>query len=146
MDTYETLNGVLVNLFRDVMNLEENAIITSEYSDITNNDMHVIEAIGLERESNMSSVAKKLNITVGSLTTAVNHLVKKQYVERSRSEEDRRVVLVKLTEKGVDAYRHHEEYHRQMTEAVLEKLDEKDIPVLMKMLDALDEFFKGYGK
>ena len=47
MDTYETLNGVLVNLFRDVMNLEENAIITSEYSDITNNDMHVIEAVGL---------------------------------------------------------------------------------------------------
>ena len=45
-----------------------------------------------------------------------------------------------------DAYRHHEEYHRQMTEAVLEKLDEKDIPVLMKMLDALDDFFKGYGK
>lgn len=94
----------------------------------------------------MSYVAKKLNITMGSLTTAVNHLVKKMYVERNRSEEDRRVVLVKLTEKGVAAFRHHEEYHHQMTEAVLEKLDKADMPVLMKVLDALNEFFRGYGK
>ena len=43
----------------------------------------------------MSSIARKLNITVGSLTTAMNSLVNKRYVERHRSEEDRRVVLVK---------------------------------------------------
>ena len=46
MDTYAALNDVLVNLFRDIMELEEQAIITQEYQDITNNDMHVIEAIG----------------------------------------------------------------------------------------------------
>mgnify|MGYP000792288651 CR=1 FL=1 len=42
MDTYAALNDVLVNLFRDIMELEEQAIITQEYQDITNNDMHVI--------------------------------------------------------------------------------------------------------
>ena len=146
MNINHVLNEVLVRLFRNINVIEERAICTGDYKDVTANDMHVIEAIGLEEGRNMSYVAKKLNITMGSLTTAVNHLVKKMYVERNRSEEDRRVVLVKLTDKGVDAYRHHEEYHRQMTEAVLEKLDEKDIPVLMKMLDALDDFFKGYGK
>ena len=145
-DIYRKINYILVQLVNEIWELEEKAIITDRFRDLTNNDMHVIEAIGLAEKNNMSSVAKKLNITVGSLTTSVNHLVKKQYVERSRSEEDRRVVFVKLTEKGVDAYRHHEEYHRRMTEAVLEKLDEEDIPVLMKMLDALDDFFKGYGK
>ena len=84
MDTYETLNGVLVNLFRDVMNLEENAIITSEYSDITNNDMHVIEAVGLGEPKNMSAIAKLLSVTVGTLTIAMNSLVKKGYVNRER--------------------------------------------------------------
>lgn len=145
-DAYRKINYILVRLVNEIWELEAKAIITDEFKDLTNNDMHVIEAIGLSEDKNMSSVAKKLNITVGSLTTAVNHLVKKQYVERSRSEEDRRVVLVKLTEKGLKAYRHHEEYHRQMTEAVLEKLDEKDLPVLMKVLDAVNDFFKGYGK
>lgn len=145
-DAYKKINDVLVRLVNEIWELEAKAIITDEFKDITNNDMHVIEAIGLEEGSNMSSVAKKLNITVGSLTTAINHLVKKQYVDRSRSEEDRRVVLIRLTEKGIAAFEHHAEYHRQMTEAVLEKLEAEDMPVLMKVLDALNEFFRGYGK
>lgn len=145
-DAYKKINDILVRLVNEIWELEAKAIITDEFKDITNNDMHVIEAIGLEGGRNMSSVSKRLNITMGSLTTAVNHLVKKQYVDRSRSEEDRRVVLIRLTEKGIAAFKHHAEYHRQMTEAVLEKLDEEDMPVLMKVLDALNEFFRGYGK
>lgn len=94
----------------------------------------------------MSSIARKLNITVGSLTTAMNGLVNKKYVERHRSEEDRRVVYVKLTQKGIRAYKHHEDYHRQMTQAVMDKLDEKEMPVLLKTLDALSEFFTGYSR
>lgn len=145
-EAYRKINNILVKLVNEIWELEAKAIVTGEFRDITNNDMHVIEAIGTTVGNNMSSVAKRLNITMGSLTTAVNHLVEKQYVERNRSEEDRRVVFVKLTEKGAAAYRHHEEYHRQMTEAVLAKLDDSDMPVLMKVLDALNEFFKGYGK
>ena len=76
----------------------------------------------------------------------MNSLVNKKYVERRRSEEDRRVVFVKLTDRGVKAYRHHEDYHRQMTRAILDKLDEAEIPVLVKTLDALSEFFTGYSK
>lgn len=54
MDTYATLNDALVKLFRDVMDLEEQAIITQEFQDITNNDVHVIQAIGTGEPKNMS--------------------------------------------------------------------------------------------
>ena len=74
------------------------------------------------------------------------NLVNKNYVERSRSKEDRRVVYVRLTEKGNNAYHHHEDYHRQMTHAIIDKLDKEELPVLMKTLDALTEFFTGYSK
>ena len=141
-----TINHVLVKLINEIWELEEKAIITDEFKDITNNDMHVIEAIGLGEGRNMSSIARQLNITVGSLTTAMNSLVNKKYVERHRSEEDRRVVFVKLTSKGIKAYHHHEDYHRQMTQAILDKLDEKELPVLMKTLDALSDFFAGYSE
>ena len=103
--------------------------------------MHVIEAVGLGEGKNMSSIARELKITVGSLTTAMNSLVKKQYVERRRSKEDRRVVFVRLTEKGRKAYLHHEEYHRQMVQAILDRLDEGELAVLLKTLDALTGFF-----
>ena len=145
-DAYKLINNTLVNLINEIWELEEKAIITEEFKDLTNNDMHVIEAIGLGDGRNMSSIAKKLKITVGSLTTAMNSLVNKKYVERHRSEADRRVIYVKLTEKGVRAYHHHEDYHRQMTQAILDKLDEKELPVLVKTLDVLTEFFTGYSK
>ena len=46
MDSYATLNEILVKLFNDIMQIEEKAIITEEFKDISNNDMHIIEAIG----------------------------------------------------------------------------------------------------
>lgn len=146
VDAFTTINNVLVELINEIWELEEKAIITDAFKDLTNNDMHVIEAIGLGTSSNMSAIAKKLNITVGSLTTAMNSLVNKKYVVRKRSEEDRRVVYVMLTEKGKAAYKHHEDYHRQMTKAILDKLSEEEIPVLVKTLDALTDFFSGYIK
>ena len=76
----------------------------------------------------------------------MNGLVNKKYVIRERSEEDRRVVNIWLTEKGEKAYHHHAEFHRQMTNAVIEKLDENEIPVLLKTLNGLDEFFRSYSK
>lgn len=144
MNAYETINDILVHLFNEIWELEEEAIITEEYKDITNNDMHIIEAVGLGEESTMSVVAKKLGITAGSLTTAVNSLVNKKYLLRIRSEEDRRVVYVRLTDKGKKAYRHHERFHHEMTNAVIEKLDEEEIPILLKTLEGLAEFFRGY--
>ena len=151
-DAYKMINQTLVSLINEIWELEEKAIITDEFKDLTNNDMHVIEAVGLGDGNNMSSIARKLNITVGSLVTvgtltiAINNLVKKAYVKRVRSEKDRRVVLISLTEKGVKAYHHHEDYHRQMTQAILDKLDDTELPVLVKTLDALSEFFTGYSE
>lgn len=144
MDTYKAINDILVHLFNEIWELEEKAIITEEYKDITNNDMHIIEAIGLGEGNNMSMIAKKLNITVGSLTTSMNSLVKKKYTERIRSEEDRRVVYIRLTEKGIKAYHHHEEFHKKMTDAVVKALDQEEVPVLVKTLNSLAEFFRSY--
>ena len=144
MSAYETINDILVHLFNEIWELEEKAIITKEFEDITNNDMHVIEAIGLGEGNNMSTIARKLNVTVGTLTTAMNSLVNKKYVVRRRSEKDRRVVYVSLTEKGEKAYRHQEVFHHQMTQAVLDNLGEEELPVLMKTLEGLSEFFRSY--
>ena len=139
------INDVLVNLFNEIMDIEQKSIITEEFKDITNNDMHVIEAVGLEG-NNMSAIARKLNITMGSLSTAMNSLVKKHYAERNRSEADRRVVNIRLTAKGRKAYAYHQEFHDRMTDAVLAHLSEEQVKVLAQALENLTDFFKSYGK
>jgi DNA-binding MarR family transcriptional regulator len=120
VDNYETFNEVLVRLFRDIMDIEQKAIITPEFRNITNNDMHVIEAIGIGAPKNMSAIARELSVTVGTLTIAMNSLVKKGYVVRARGKEDRRIVYISLSDKGRRAYEHHAEFHRQMIDSIKE--------------------------
>lgn len=138
---YDMFNEILVKLFRDIMDIEAKAVITEEFKDITNNDMHVIEAIGVDDKKNMSMVAKELAVTIGTLTIAINSLVKKGYVERVRSEKDRRVVYISLTDKGERAYRHHEEFHKRMIMATINGLSEEETGVLVKALSNLSQFF-----
>ena len=129
MENYNTINEVLVKLFNEIMDIEEKAIITEEFKDISNNDMHIIEAIGKKQSKNMSTVAKTLSVTVGTLTIAITNLVKKGYVNRARSEEDRRVVLISLSKKGERAYDHHEKFHDEMIQATLSGLDQEQTKI-----------------
>lgn len=144
VNSFDMFHEILVKLFRDIMEIEGKAIITEDFRDISNNDMHIIEAIGIREKKNMSMVAKSMSVTVGTLTIAINSLVKKGYVERVRGEEDRRVVFISLTPKGEKAYRHHEEFHRQMIAATIEGLSEEETKVLVKALSNLNQFFRDY--
>ena len=146
MDSYDTFNHILVSLFNEIMDIEEKAIITESFQDITNNDMHVIEAIGIGTPKNMSAIAKQLHVWTGTLTISMNSLVKKGYVKRERSERDRRVVYIMLTAKGKLAYRHHAEFHRKMTEALVEGLDPEETKLLVRALTNLKNFFENYAK
>lgn len=140
----DAINNTLVHLFNEIWELEGEAVITEEYKDITNNDMHIIEAIGLDGDSTMSMVAKKMRITAGSLTTSINSLVKKGYVTRKRSDKDRRVVHIMLTEKGEKAYFHHRDFHIQMVSCATENMDDQEIQRLLELLQDLTSFFNRY--
>ena len=144
MEPYEVFHDVLVNLFQEIMDIEEKALITSEFKDISVNDMHILEAIGVNSARNMSSVAKTLSVTVGTLTIAINSLVKKGYVNRVRSEEDRRVVLISLTKNGEKANTHHMKFHDGMIQALMKDLDEEQQKILVKSLLNLRKFFDSY--
>ena len=145
MNYYRAVNDILVNLFQEIWKLEEKALIVDEFKDITVNDMHIIEAVGPGEGNNMTTIARKLDITVGSLTTSMNGLVLKGYAVRERSETDRRVVNIRLTEKGERAYRHHAAFHEQMASAALQSLSEEEIPPVLTTLIHLSEFFRSYN-
>ena len=137
-----TLNEVLVKLFREIMTIEEQSLKKGDFKDLTVNDMHVIEAIDVYEPKNMTTVARSLSVTTGTLTISINGLVKKGYVDRVRSEKDRRVVLVSLTEKGRDAHGWHEQFHEEMVQAVIAGLDEEEQVVLQRALTDLTGFFR----
>ena len=145
-ETNHALNTMLVKLFNTVMLQEEKAIITEEFKDITNNDMHIIEAIGMDEPKPSSVVAKKMDITMGTLTKAIDGLTSKNYVNRERSQEDKRVVLLSLADKGKAAFHHHAEFHRNMIKAVMAQLDQEEMEILTKSLEDLTRYLKSLGE
>ncbi len=144
MDIYESLNSILVTLFNDIMNIEEKALITDKFKDISVTDMHIIEAIGIDEPRTMSIISKALGVTMGTLTVGINGLVKKGYVIRTRGEKDRRIVYASLTDKGLAAYNHHKKFHEDMINYITEDLSEDEAVSLTKTFTRLEEYFKSF--
>lgn len=141
MSNHETVNEILVRLFANVLDIEEKCLKVGDFSDLSISEMHVIDNIGINRERTMSDTAKDLRVTSGTLTTAVDNLIKKGYVVRERSIEDRRVVKIRLTEKGIAAYHAHEDFHKDLVISALQQLDGKEEELLIKILTNIDIFF-----
>ena len=142
MDSYNQLNEVLVRVFNHALKIEENSLIREEFKEISMNDMHIMDAIGDGEPKNMSAIAKIVGVTVGTLTIAMNNLVKKGYVIRTRSEADRRVVLISLAEKGKKAFKCHQEFHLEMIKAMREGLSDEQCLVLMQAMKNLKDYLQ----
>ncbi|MDD3571305.1 MAG: MarR family transcriptional regulator [Lachnospiraceae bacterium] len=141
-ETINIINELLVEIYNNILTIEENAFKEGQFNNVSITEVHTVEAIGMYEPKSMSEVAKELKITVGTLTVAVNNLVKKEYVERYRSENDRRVVKIGLTKKGRLLYRVHAQFHRTMVNNCVEDLNEEEHKVLAKALGKLSIFLK----
>ena len=141
MTLEETLNELLVKLFKDILEIEAKSLITEEFKDITYNDMHIIEAVGIDEPRNMKTVAKLMSVTTGTLTKAMDALCEKGYVVRERSTKDKRVIKLRLTDKGKSAYYHHEQFHRQMIKNIASEMTEQETEILIYALAKLVDYF-----
>lgn len=139
--TVKIVNELLVGLFNEILTVEKAALQESDFKDLSLTEMHVIEAIGLGSRT-MTDVADQIGVTVGTLTTSINRLVKKEYVTRNRSEDDRRFVQIELTHKGKLACRIHEAFHAQMVNYMIEELSNEDNEILIASLTRVGKFFK----
>lgn len=136
----DEINFYLVSIFNEVLDIEQDALQGSRFSDISISEMHTIEAIGLYAEHTSSEVAKKLNITAGTLSVAIRSLVNKGYVVRIRMEDDRRVIKLGLTKKGKLLYRLHNKFHLEMVKRTIDGMEDEEVKVLLKGLKNLHSF------
>lgn len=138
------LNDFFVHVFNKILAWEEQALTKVGASDLSVKELHVLEAVHDQTElgrNTMTAVADALSIRVSSLTTAVNTLVRKGYLERGGEPGDRRVIRVHLTEKGEQANQLHSQFHRKMIDSVAQRLGDMELEILTASLRQLDQFF-----
>ena len=141
----EVLNRFLVEVFNEILKTEE-AALTGEWPDLTVREFHLIEevcrTIDEERDNRATAIAAAQRVTAGTLTTAVNLLEKKGYLERRRDGSDRRAVRIHPTEKGRQADESHKKFHQEMVEDVLSILSEEECRVFLHALSGVSTFFR----
>ena len=140
------VNDFFVNVFNKILLYEEQSLNRSGCKDISVREMHVLEAVDMleaEQKNSMSHIAERLAISVSALTPSVNALVRKEYLCRENSQVDRRIVYVRLTEKGKQSLEHHKRFHKKMIDSMDETLTDEEWDTMVRSLDALSRFFEG---
>lgn len=138
----QKINHFLVNVFNDVLHLEEDSIAKGPYKNLSVSEMHVLEAVqnGGGSET-MSELAARLRVTASTLTVAVKTLEQKGFLLRLREAADKRKVTVRLTEKAEGALACHAAFHEQLIAQVSARLNEEQMEGLAAMLSTLHSFF-----
>jgi DNA-binding MarR family transcriptional regulator len=97
MPEFNELYDVAIDTLKKILYPEEWIAI-----DATMSKTELFTLLQLDRngEIMMSQMADYINIPMSTATGLVERLVRKGYVERVRSEEDRRIVTIRLTEEG----------------------------------------------
>ena len=138
------INQFLVEVFDQILRREEE-VLTAEYPKLSLREIHLIDAVcraadhGVDNRA--TAIAAAQGVTAGTLTSAVNLLERKGYVERQRDEHDRRAVRILPTPLAWEAEAAHRNFHRQMVEQVLAELTAAEADVLVATLGKLARFF-----
>nr|WP_154607876.1 MarR family transcriptional regulator [Streptococcus sp. zg-70] len=129
-------------IFNNVLIIEETSLRGSRFKDISIKEMHTIDVIGDREGVTPSHVARSLMVTLGTVTTSLNNLERKGYIERVRSTRDRRVIHLHLTKKGRLVYRLHQRFHKEMVRQITSDMDEAEYKVMKKGLLKLYHFLE----
>lgn len=144
IDLSKELNYFLVKVFNQILCIEEDRLKTGEFKNLSVRETHVIEAVADAQKSGnnrSSDIAQALNISAGTLTTAVKLLDRKGYILRKKDAHDKRIVRIYLTEKGGRADLMHQAFHEKMIDDVLAVLSSEEVEVLVRGLKSLESFF-----
>ena len=103
VDTIETV----VDVFNIAMDIQELYLKQGPFKQLSMSEMHVLEAVDKESSPSMSAVANHLNVTLGTLTTAVK-------IIKEKSTQDQRIYYLRLTNQGKEALKVHEQFHHEL--------------------------------
>ena len=139
----DEINDLLVGTFWVILKMEDEILKKIGHMDLSVRETHLISMVGRKDGSRktVSELAHKLNITTPSVTSLVNKLVRKGYVERVRSTEDAREVYILLTRYGRKMASTHAYFHERMVWDMSAEFTEEEKEILTRAFQKLKDFF-----
>jgi DNA-binding MarR family transcriptional regulator len=130
----ERLVHALFKLMQGMKAVSEECCSACE--DISEKEFNMVSIIGQRGNMKMSELAQSMSAPMSTITSMIDKLVKKKYVDRYHSGEDRRVVLVTLAAKGKETFDRFTNTKDTLSTNILSLFDDED---QVKLLDILEK-------
>ncbi|MEM0015704.1 MAG: MarR family transcriptional regulator [Saccharolobus sp.] len=131
---YSEVWDLIIGLTRKVNKEADKAL---EQIGLSYFEFKVMCALDEEGKVPMSRVAEKYMLTKAGLTSIIDRLEEKELVRRVRSEEDRRVIYVELTDKGKEKLHEGRKIFQDVLVIFMKKISENEIAELEKIFNKL---------
>lgn len=112
--------------------------IVPQDTDLSPVQLFLLKFIKQRQGSTPSAIAKGFGITLGAVTGLVDRMYKLDLVCRTRSEEDRRVVLIHLTPKGFEVLEQFEQQRQEKFSLMEEKIKQPEVQSLTLLMENLE--------
>lgn len=89
---------------------------------------------GMQKQSTLSN---ELGYTPGAMTNIANKLIKEGYAERKYNEDDRRMVLLAITEKGLSILKEAQQTGQELRQELFEVLSKEEIAQFLAIHEKL---------
>ena len=142
MDIFEEkLDTLLTDTYNSISKFEEKTLRESGIN-ATISEVHLMEVVGKNHQSTISSLARTLGITMASVTIAVGKLSDRGFIIKEKNPGDKRSVHLSLTKQGLRVYRLHRYFHRQMVREIVTGLEDMEKKLIYCTVERLNNFFK----
>jgi DNA-binding MarR family transcriptional regulator len=137
MDTKQTFDQLIGLITRYIAQQESDRLKSGDLSELSMKQILYMETIATLGEPTFGDLARQFGVSKPSVTAIVDRLIQGGYLQRVRSEADRRVFHVHLTEKGRQLSTAHHEIHAKIARHMSEALSEAELDQFAHLLEKI---------
>lgn len=135
MDKAWNLEDIIFDYIDKIKRLISPELWSNALMDCSKNELFILIFLYRKKEANMTQLAEYIQVPLNTATGIVARMEKRKLLSRERTAEDKRVVTVKLEEKGglvIDEFLKEMLFYEQK---VMESLTEDEIAFLFHVID-----------
>ena len=131
----------IIKKFRDLYNKMawfNSANVKNRFADYTSSEVHCVEYIGANADSNVTVLAESFYMTRGAISKMTKKLIAKGVIESYQKSDNKKEVYFKLTKQGQKIYDIHEEMHQEFIirdKSVFEELTEEHFKNMFSFIE-----------
>lgn len=131
----------LIMSFRDLYNKMvwlNSFKMKDRFEDYTSSEVHCIEYIGRNADSNVTKLAESFYMTRGAISKMTKKLIKKGVIESYQKPDNKKEIYFRLTSQGQAIYKVHEKLHKEIQErdkAVFGQVTEEQFDSMLSLVE-----------